>query len=69
MTNTVELKKAIRESGIKLNYLAKKMGITRTSLSMKINNTSAFKAGEMYLLSEIIGLSDTQAKPIFFNAE
>jgi len=69
MTNTVELKKAIRESGIKLNYLAKKMGITRTSLSMKINNTSSFKAGEMYLLSEIIGLSDTQAKPIFFNAE
>jgi len=69
MTNTLKLEKAISESGLKKNHLAKKLGISRYALSLKINNENSFKAEEMYTLIEAIGLDETKAKSIFFDVE
>lgn len=67
MTDTVELKKRIEESGLKIEFLASKIGITRAALSMKLNNKSPFKVAEMYKLRELIKLNEIEAKKIFFN--
>lgn len=67
MTNTVALKKKIDDSGYKIDFLAKKIGISRASLSMKINNQSSFKAEEMYTLNDLVDIDDAEARNIFFN--
>lgn len=42
MTDTLEIKKIIRMKGFTLDTLSKKIGISRTSLSYKINNIVEF---------------------------
>lgn len=66
MTNTDELKEKIKQSGYKLAFVAKHVGLSRASLSMKINNRRNFTAKEMFALSDLIGLTDTEKREIFF---
>ena len=47
MTDTLEIKKIIRMKGFTLDTLSKKIGISRTSLSYKINNIVEFNAQEI----------------------
>lgn len=67
MTDTIKLKERINNSGYKVEFLAYKLGISRVSLSMKINNVSAFKVPEMYILCDLLGIDENEAKLIFFN--
>lgn len=69
LTNTKLLQDKIARSGLKINYLASKIGrdgITRTSLTSKINNKSQFKVDEMLSLCELLGLTETERNDIFF---
>ena len=57
MTNTELLKDKIHESGLKYGYIADKLGISRTSLYLKVNIfkialTSSFKRISKYLLDK-----------------
>ncbi len=61
------LKQVIKESGLKLTYLAKKVGITRQSLSMKVNGERKFDQGELIALKTNLHLSNEQFIAIFFN--
>lgn len=67
MTNTALLKKAIELSGLKMEFIARQLGITRAAFSMKVNNSSSFKVEEMYKLSEMLNLDENEKKVIFFN--
>ena len=60
------LKKVIDDNGIKLTVLAKKMGISRQSLHMKINGMRFFDQGEMMSLKGILNLTDREFMTIFF---
>ena len=64
MTNTELLKDYISKSGYKLGYLANQVGISRFSLTQKINNKSEFKANEMDALSRLLGIKNKEQ--IFF---
>ena len=44
MTNTALLREKIDESGYKIRFVAKKIGITYQGFLKKINNESEFKA-------------------------
>lgn len=66
MTDTLLLKKKIKESGFKLGYLAHKMKLSRQSLSKKINNHTKFTTTEMYILSELLSLTNDEMRSIFF---
>lgn len=66
MTNTDALKKRISDSGYKLEFLSDKLGISRASFYMKINNTTSFKVNEMYQLCDLLGIDENEAKEIFF---
>ena len=66
MTNTLEIKKIIRMKGFTLDTLSKKIGISRTSLSYKINNIVEFNAQEIKHIQKILELSNEQRDHIFF---
>lgn len=69
MTNTELLNKTILESGLKRQYLADKLGITRWGLTKKIENQSEFKASEIVILQEALQLSDDLRDQIFLSGK
>lgn len=65
MTETTLLKGKIAESGKKIVSLAEKCGLSRQSLSYKINGQREFTADEIKILSHEIGLSNDERDKIF----
>ena len=69
MTDTEELKKLIRKNGYTLEELSCKIGLSKTSLSYKINNKIDFKTKEIKKIQNVLNLTDTQRDYIFFRLE
>jgi hypothetical protein len=67
MTDTERLEKAILNSGLKKYVIADKLSIDRATLTRKIKNQTDFKAREISLLSEILGLSPADKDAIFYS--
>lgn len=70
MTDTKELLKVIEESGLRKGFIAEKLGITTYSFQKKVENKTQFKAGEIKILCEILGINSLEEKErIFFAKE
>ncbi|WP_373802721.1 helix-turn-helix domain-containing protein [Bacteroides heparinolyticus] len=69
ITDTIRLKDAINKKGLKLEFIAQQIGITREALSAKINNKSEFKASEITILSDVLSLTSEQIKLFFLANE
>ena len=65
MINNELLLQEIRESGLKLSYIAEKTGMSMMSLNRKINGETEFKVSEIIKISEILRLSDSLKVQIF----
>ena len=65
MTNTALLRKKIDESGYKLRFIAKQIGITYQGFLKKINNETEFKAKEIMILCDLLKI-DIQEKELIF---
>lgn len=68
MTNTKELKRKIRESGLKIGFIAEKLDVSYHWLNKKINNEIPFKAYEIQILCEVLSISDLEEKEAIFFA-
>jgi len=66
MTNTQLLREKIDESGYKLRFIAKKLGITYQGFLNKSNNDTEFKASEIQILCELLNIDIQQKEVIFF---
>lgn len=67
MVNTQLLEEEITKSGKKKAYLAKKCGITRQSLTSKINNRSEFTGQQIITLCQELDIKQlTKKDAIFF---
>lgn len=70
MTNEKALNKYIEDSGLKMQFIADKMGISRSSLNNKIKNRSEFRTGEIESLCGILGISSiAERHRVFFWTE
>lgn len=69
MVNTQELEMEIANSGKKKNYLAKKCGITRQSLTAKINNRSDFTAEQIMALCNELSITQISRRDRIFFAK
>lgn len=69
MTNTEKLRKRIDMSGLKINYIAKELGITRATLAQKIANRREFKASEIAALCNLLGITTAKEKEAIFFAD
>lgn len=67
MTNTELLRQKIKDSGLKLSYIAYKLGLSYPSLSKKINGHMRFWQNEIVILAEILRLSDREVVDIFLS--
>lgn len=63
------LKEVIKDRGIKITSLADKIGITRQSLSQKLNGEREFAQGEILAIKNNLRLSDEEFMLIFFNSD
>lgn len=59
------LQRWIKDSGLKREAIAKRMGITRAALSQKCNGATEFKVSEIGVFS-LLGMSDADRDQIFF---
>lgn len=66
MTNSNELLKIIKNSGLKKRYIAEKMGICLSTFSRKVNNKVEFNTKQISSLCEILNINDDERNKIFF---
>ena len=69
MTDTELLRQRIRDSGYKLQFIAEKMGISRYTLSMKINNESEFTVSEVGKICDILQIESLEERNDIFFAD
>ena len=62
MTNKELLDKYINKSGLKISFIAEQLGITVQSFGQKRNNLSSFKAAEIYVLCDLLHITDDKDK-------
>lgn len=67
MVNTKELTKLIDDSGLKREYIAKTIGISRQALYLKIQGDNDFTVREVSILCDMLGIRRLSDKDrIFF---
>lgn len=67
MTNVEQLRKRIEESGLKLSFIASKLGISRTNFYDKLANRSQFNQFQIEAICKLLNISDPgEMKEIFF---
>ncbi len=68
MTDTIKLEDKIAASGLKKNYIAEQMGITRFTLHNKVTGKTEFNATEIKSLCNVLGIEDLREREdIFFS--
>lgn len=63
--NTKLLQQKIKDSGLKMGFIAEKLGRSRQALSDKIRGKTEFLPSEIRILCELIHLSDDDRRLIF----
>lgn len=69
MTDTAELNRLIKESGLTKSYIADKLGITLFGFQRKRDNKSQFTAEEIKILCDILTIKSLKEKERIFFAE
>lgn len=63
--NTKLLQQKIKDSGLKMGFIAEKLGRSRQALSDKIQGKTEFLSSEIRILCELLHLSDDDRRLIF----
>ena len=63
--NTKLLQQKIKNSGLKMGFIAEKLGRSRQALSDKIQGKTEFLPSEIRILCELLHLSDDDRRLIF----
>lgn len=66
MVNLKKLCDEIDNSGLKKNFIAQRLNLSRQGFANKLNGESTFNAGEIQKLSQILSLSARKRDEIFF---
>jgi len=67
MVNTEVLNKRIADSGLKRNYIADQLGISRYAFYLKTNGRNDFTTSEVKALCNVLGITKlTEKEDIFF---
>lgn len=69
MTNVSLLKKKIAKSGLKLGFIAESLGISYAWLNKKVNGQVSFKAYEIQILCDLLGINTLKEKDEIFFAK
>ncbi|MBQ2486749.1 MAG: helix-turn-helix transcriptional regulator [Ruminococcus sp.] len=67
MVDTISLKNAVKNSGLKYGYISEKLGISYMTLSRKIKGTYDFNASEIVKLTDMLALTKAERDRIFLS--
>ena len=67
MVNTTELKNFVKESGMTMQGIARKMGVSSRSLHRKVRNEAPFRTCEIEAFCRIIGVTTKAEKERIFS--
>lgn len=69
MTDSILLRRLIKQRGLKLKFVAHCLGLSAYGLQMKIDNKSEFKTSEISSLCELLEISSLRLKEMIFFKE
>lgn len=69
MTDTVLLKKKIKDRGVKLGFLVERLNTSYHWLNQKIENKRDFKAWEIIAMCEVLEITDLEERDRIFFAK
>lgn len=69
MTNTKLLNELIENSGLKKVFIAGKLGLTPVGLYNCITGKSEFKASQINMMCDLLGIEDLELKEAVFFAD
>lgn len=69
MTDTKKLLDAINKSGLRKGFIAEQLGITTYGLQKKVENRSQFKAEEIKILCDLLGITSLEDREQIFFAQ
>ena len=67
MTDTEKLREVIKSRGVSFAFIAEKIGMSRQGFAKKIDENSDFKAYQMFIIKDLLRLTDEEARDIFFS--
>lgn len=65
--NSKLLKQEIKKSGIKLKFIAERLGISAYGLQLKIDGKNEFKNSEIIAICDTLNLANHMRDKIFFS--
>lgn len=68
MTNTELLRSKIEGSGLKVQFIAGKLGISPQGFYNKLNNKTEFRASEIRVICDLLHIGAKEKEAIFFAA-
>ena len=66
MVNTQLLDERIVQSGLKIGFITETIGLSRNGFDKKRKGKTPFRTAEIYVLSDLLRLSDEDKAKIFF---
>lgn len=66
MVNTDDLNKKIKESGLRIDFIIEKLGLSRTGFDKKRKGKTPFRVSEVYVLKDLLRLTDEEESHIFY---
>jgi len=64
--DTELLKRTIERSGLKPSFISDTLGVSRQALNGKVNGKIAFRQSEVYVMCDLLRLTDEEKVQIFF---
>ena len=67
--DTELLDSRINDSGLRISYICTQLGISRQAFDKKRKGITAFRQSEVYVLCDLLGISDAETKIKIFYPE
>lgn len=64
--NTLLLDEAIEKSGLKIGFIIEKLGLSPNGFYKKRKGITSFRKSEIYVLCDLLRLTEEQAEKIFY---
>ena len=69
MVNTQLLEERIHQSGLKVGFIVQTVGLSHNGFYKKLRGKTPFRTAEIYVISDLLRLSDADKNAIFFADE
>lgn len=66
MVNTQLLDDRIEQSGLKVGFIVEKLGLSRNGFDKKRKGKTPFRTAEIYVICDLLKLTDDDKASIFF---